>query len=356
VVAPARIALLGYGRIGSLHARTIRERVPSLDVAVVSDTQASSRDAAAVLGYDVSDDPRAVVERSDIDAVLIASATETHPEHVVAAAAAGKAVFCEKPIAASLTETDAVLHAVAAAHVPLQVGFQRRFDPALVELRQAVGESRIGRPLLLRISARDPEPPPAWYRRFAGGLYVDSAIHDLDTARFALGEEVIEVASFGAALFDDLAAVAGDIDTAGTLVRFASGAIGLLDNCRTSASGFDQRIEVHGTAGTVTTENMTRPGATVAMSTGIARPRNVDFFTQRYAEAYARQFTSFAAVVRDGASPVAAGSDARAALVLALAAEQSRATHLPVIVTDIGGHAEGANPSSPAQPVAAGKE
>jgi len=331
VTASARIALIGFGRIGSLHARTIRERVPSLDIVVVSDTQAGSRAAAAAFGYEVNDDWRAVVQRSDVDAVLVASATEAHPEHVFAAAAAGKAIFCEKPIAMDLAQTDAVLAAVTVAGVPLQVGLQRRFDPALVQLRQAVDDGRIGRPLLLRISARDPEPPPPGYRRFPGGLYVDSAIHDLDTARFLLGD-VEEVASFGAALFDNLADTAGDIDTAATLLRFACGALGVLDNCRISSAGFDQRVEVHGTAGTTATENVGQQGAIVATSAGIARPRNVDFFTERYAEAYARQFISFADVVRVGALPIATGGDARAAFVLALAAEQSRVRKAPVPV------------------------
>jgi len=317
-----------------LHARTLRERVPALEVAVVADPQPDSRHAAAALGYEVSDDWREVVERPDIDAVLIASATESHAEHALAAAAAGKAVFCEKPIAPGLGDTDVVLDAVAAAGVPLQVGLQRRFDPPVVELRRAVEESRIGRALLLRISARDPEPPPPWYLRFPGGLYIDSAIHDFDTARYVLGEEVGEVTSSGAALFDEPAAAAGDVDTAATLLRFSGGAIGVLDNCRISASGFDQRIEVHGTAGTAATTNMPAPGATVATSEGITRPRNVDFFTHRYAAAYVSQFTSFAAVVRDGVTPLATGADARAAFVLALAAEQSRVANRPVAVAD----------------------
>jgi myo-inositol 2-dehydrogenase / D-chiro-inositol 1-dehydrogenase len=341
--------LLGYGRIGALHARTIRERVPELQVTVVSDIHPASRDAAADHGYQTSEDWREVVERPDIDAVLIASATESHPEHVIGTAAAGKAMFCEKPIAATIRETDAALGSVTAAGVPLQVGFQRRFDPPLVELRRAVEDSRIGQPLLLRISARDPEPPPPWYARFPGGLYVDSAIHDLDTARYVLGDEVVEVISFGAARFDDLAAAAGDVDTAGTLLRFSGGAIGLLDNCRVSAGGFDQRVEVHGTTGTAATENMTEQGAIVATSTGSVRPRNVNFFTQRYAEAYARQFTSFAAVVREGAAPAVTGVDARAAFVLALAAERSRTINRPVVVAELAGGSGTANSSTGAR-------
>ncbi len=324
----ARIALIGYGRIGSLHARTIREHAPALQVCVVADPQLSAREAGEAAGYTTTSDWQQAVERPDIDAVLIASATEMHAEQVIAAAAAGKAIFCEKPIAPALADTDRALDAVARHGVPLQVGFQRRFDPPLTALRDAVTEGAAGTPLLLRISARDPEPPPPWYLRFPGGLYVDSAIHDLDTARFLLGE-VVAISSRGVALFDQSAVDAGDVDTAVTTLHFASGALGAIDNCRVSAAGFDQRIEVHGTGGTIMTQNMAAQGAVVARRSGITGPRNVDFFTQRYAQAYAAQFRSFADVI-GGAAPAVTGADARAAFLLALAAERSRAENQPV--------------------------
>ncbi len=326
----ARLALLGYGRIGALHARTIREHVPSLMITGVADPHPDSRERAAAAGYEVYSEWRELVEHPDIVAVLIASATFMHPEQVIAAAALGKAIFCEKPLAAGLDETDAVLDAVRAASVPLQVGLQRRFDPPLVALRSALLDGDVGRPLLLRISARDPEPPPPWYDRFPGGLYIDSAIHDFDTARFLLGD-ISEITSFGAVLFDDLARTAEDVDTAGTLLRFASGALGVLDNCRISAAGFDQRVEVHGTTGTAATENMQELGATVLTANGMLRPSNVGFFTQRYAEAYVGEFSGFADVL-GGAAPVVSGDDARAAFLLALAAEESRRMKCPIDV------------------------
>jgi myo-inositol 2-dehydrogenase / D-chiro-inositol 1-dehydrogenase len=325
---PARIALIGYGRIGTLHARTIRDHIPALDVCVVADPQQSARDAGEDAGYTTTPDWQQAVERPDIDGVLIASATEMHAEQVIAAAAAGKAIFCEKPIAPTLADTDRALDAVIGCGAPLQVGFQRRFDPPLTALRDAITEGDAGTPLLLRISARDPEPPPPWYLRFPGGLYIDCAIHDLDTARFLLGE-VVEISSIGAALFDQSAANAGDVDTAVTTLRFASGAIGAIDNCRVSAAGFDQRIEVHGTGGTVMIQNMAAQGAVVARRSGITGPRNVDFFTQRYSQAYAAQFRSFADVV-GGADPAVTGADARAAFLLALAAEQARTKNRPI--------------------------
>jgi myo-inositol 2-dehydrogenase/D-chiro-inositol 1-dehydrogenase len=224
------------------------------------------------------------------------------------------------------------LDAVASYGAPLQVGFQCRFDPPLTALRDVLTEGAVGTPLLLRISARHPEPPPPWYLRFPGGLYVDSAIHDLDTARFLLGE-VVEVSSSGAALFDHSAANAGDVDTAVTTLRFASGALGAIDNCRVSAAGFDQRVEVHGMGGTVMTRNMAAQDAVVARMSGITGPRNIDFFAQRCAQAYAAQFRSFADMV-GGADPAVTGADARTAFVLALAAEQARTQNRPVMLND----------------------
>jgi myo-inositol 2-dehydrogenase/D-chiro-inositol 1-dehydrogenase len=253
---------------------------------------------------------------------------------VLRAAAAGRAIFCEKPLDLELGRIDAVLAAVARAGVPLMLGFNRRFDPDFARVQALVAAGAIGRPEMLRITSRDPSPPPLPYVRVSGGLFLDMAIHDFDMARFVLGE-VEEVFAVGAALVDPAIGEAGDVDSAITSLRFASGALGLIENSRRVAWGYDQRLEVLGSLGTVANANHSADSVVLATAAGFVGPVPLGFFMDRYVPAYEAEIRAFVrCLVEDRPVPVG-GRDGRAAVVLGLAARRSLLERRPVRVSEL---------------------
>jgi myo-inositol 2-dehydrogenase/D-chiro-inositol 1-dehydrogenase len=281
-----------------------------LEVARVADARA---DAAAELAAAVG--ARVGEELAALDGVLVCSPPDTHVEAVLRAAEAGVHVFCEKPLAPDLAGCDTAIDACERAGVVLQVGFQRRFDGSFRALREAVESGRVGEPVLLRASSRDPyEPPPT----YGTEIFVDSTIHDLDLARFLLGSQIVEVS----ARTGSLATPDPQADTAVTTVVFASGALAAIDNCLQSAYGYDQRVEIHGTAGMVAAGNEQAITAVVADAEGFHAPVLPHFFLERYGLAYVRELEAFAAAIEGAPVPVD-GHDGRAALAAALAAQRS---------------------------------
>ena len=255
--APLPVAILGAGRIGGVHARTIATRVAGAHVVGVADPRLSAaRQLAAELGvaYASADASELILDRA-VEAVLVCSSTDTHADMVVAAARAGKHVFCEKPLDLSLARIDRVLAEVDKAGVQLMLGFNRRFDPDFARVQQLVAGGAVGQPELLRITSRDPEPPPAEYVAVSGGMFLDMTIHDFDMARFLMGEEVVELHAMAAVLVDPAIGDAGDVDTAIVTLRFESGALGVIENSRRAVYGYDQRVEVLGSAGRVGNRN-----------------------------------------------------------------------------------------------------
>ncbi|MHB8220290.1 MAG: Gfo/Idh/MocA family protein [Acidimicrobiales bacterium] len=316
-------ALLGAGRMGLLHAAHLAEGVGGFQLVVVADpVEAARRRVRDGLNVPATEDWRAAVEDPAIRAVFVCSSTPSHFEHVTTALAAGKHVFCEKPLAATLAEIDEIGLVAARSGTRLQVGMHRRFDPHFRSLYETLRSGRIGKPLLVRISSRDPEPPPPGYPRAPGGIFIDSAVHDFDIVRFLLEEEVVEVSSMGAFLVDPNDTASGDHDTAVTLLRFESGAVGALDNCRLSAQGYDQRVEVHGSAGMAAVENPEPVALRVADVTGSHRPPPPFFFVERYTAAYRAEVEAFRAAI-DGAPVPVTVVDGRASLQVALAAARS---------------------------------
>ena len=303
-----RIGIVGAGRIGRLHAANAARC--GLVVDRVADARA---EAAAELAEEVG---ARVGEGFDgLDAVLVCSPPETHAELVEAAAAAGAHVFCEKPLAPDLAGCDRAIEACDRAGVVLQVGFQRRFDASFRALREAVESGRIGEPVLLRASSRDPyEPPPT----YDSSIFVDSTIHDLDLARFLIGSEIVELSARAATL----ATPDPNADTAVTTLVFASGALAAIDNCWQSAYGYDQRVELHGTRGMAAAANEQSSTAVVADAEGFHGPVLPHFFLERYRPAYLRELEAFAAAI-EGGPVLVDGRDGRAALTAALAARQS---------------------------------
>jgi len=331
-----RIGVIGVGRIGAMHARLLSGQVAGAEVAAVHDALPEvARALADELGVPVVDGAEQLMARAEVDAVAICSSTETHAPLILAAAEAGKAIFCEKPVSHDLVEVDRALDAVREADVPFQIGFNRRFDPAHKSVRDAVASGRVGEPHLLRITSRDPYPPPASYVRVSGGIFLDMTIHDFDMARYVTGSEVVEVYARGAVRIDPSFAEVGDVDTALVVLVHEDGCITTIDNSRQTAYGYDQRVEVFGPGGMAASENPLRHTGVVRASDGTRRPALPDFFLDRYTPSYIREWEAFVAAVSAGEETPVGVADARAPLVIGLAAARSLHEARPVRVEEV---------------------
>ncbi len=330
-----RIGLLGAGRIGKIHATSLVTQTPAAKLVAVADIHAPAAETLGkAFGLIASDDPQTIIADPSIDAVLICSSTDTHATLTIAAAQAGKHVFCEKPLDFSLERIDTVLAAVQQAGVKLMVGFHRRFDANFSKVKQMLEDGHIGEPHILRITSRDPSPPPLSYIQVSGGIFLDMTIHDFDMAQFLFGE-VAEVYVAGGVLVDPALQEAGDIDTALTSLKFSCGAFGVIDNSRQAVYGYDQRIEAFGSAGMVDIENNRPNSHTYSSAAGILREKPHYFFLERYKAAYISEINAFVdCIINDTVSPVT-GIDARASVAIALAARRSHLENRPVKINEI---------------------
>ncbi len=326
------IGLIGAGRIGRIRAEHLAYRISGAALATVADVSldAARACAAACRVPTAVGDYRAILADPAIDAVVICAATDTHAAIIADAAAAGKHIFCEKPIALTLDETDRALAAVGRAGVGLQIGFNRRFDANYRRVRQAVERGEIGRPETLRIVSRDPSPPPLDYLAHSGGLFLDMTIHDFDMARFLIGSEITELYVAAGVLVDPAIGAAGDLDTAVIVLTFANGTIGTIENSRRAVYGYDQRVEVFGSGGAIRTDNDYPNTAIVSTGEGVRRDLPRHFFLERYAESYRAELQAFVDAILDERPPPVSGADGRIAVVLGLAARQSHDEHRPV--------------------------
>jgi myo-inositol 2-dehydrogenase/D-chiro-inositol 1-dehydrogenase len=324
---PLNIGLIGAGRIGRVHAANLQRRISGARVILVADPiEEAARAAADDFGVKFAvAEYQTVLQSPAVDAVVICSATHTHAAITMEAAAAGKHIFCEKPLDFDLGVIDEVLAAVKQAGVKLQMGFNRRFDPTFARVRQAVVSGEIGAPHLLHIISRDPAPPPPAYVKTSGGMFLDMTIHDFDMARFLLGAEVTELYAAAGVLVDPAIGAQGDVDTALVTLKFAGGALGVIDNSRQAVYGYDQRIDLLGSAGGIRTENLHANTATVSTNDAVRRDLPLNFFMERYTESYVVEMQAFVDAVRHDTPVPVTGEDARAATALALAARQSYA-------------------------------
>lgn len=335
--APVRVAVVGVGRIGRLHAELLARQVPGATLVGVYDPHPeAARAVAGELGVPAAGRLEEVLEASQVEAVAICSSTDTHADLVVAAAEAGKAIFCEKPISLDLATVDRALAAVREAGVPFQVGFNRRFDPAHRSVREAVAGGAVGDPHLVRISSRDPAPPPLEYVRVSGGIFLDMTIHDFDMARYLTGSEVVDVHARGAVRIEPAYADSGDVDTALVTLAHENGCLTCIDNSRRAAYGFDQRVEVLGSEGMAASENPPAHSGVVRTADGTRTAALPYFFLERYVPSYVGEWEAFAAALRTGGSPPVGLEDARAPLVIGLAAWRSLREGRPVAVAEIG--------------------
>ncbi|MBR0672508.1 inositol 2-dehydrogenase [Neoroseomonas soli] len=332
-------AQFGAGRIGAIHAANLAANWGARLAHVVDVHEAAAASLAARHGALASDALTALRDPA-VGAVIIASSTDTHANLVIAAAKAGKAIFCEKPIDLSLPRVDQALAAVRAAGVPMLVGFNRRFDPSFAELHRRIGAGVIGAVEQVIITSRDPGLPPLDYLTVSGGQFRDMTIHDFDMARWMLAAghedgEPTEVFAWGAALVDPAVAEAGDIDSCMVLLRTASGRMAHINNSRRAAYGYDQRVEVHGSLGRLIAGNRTPTTVEQADAWAVAAEKPMHFFLDRYAEAYRLELAAFIAAVRDGTPMPVGAEDGRQALVLAEAALRSLREGRPVKVSEI---------------------
>ncbi len=316
------IGLIGAGRIGRTHAAALKD-VPEARLAAVSDLFPEAAEAvAAPVGARVATAEDIIADRS-IDAVAICSPTDLHADQIEAAARAGKAIFCEKPIDLDLERARACLSVVAEAGAKLMLGFNRRFDAQFAEAARRIRDGEIGEVELVQITSRDPAPPRLDYIRRSGGLFKDMTIHDFDMARFLMGEEFSAVSATGSSLVSDEIGEADDVDTAVVTLRTATGKLAVITNSRRATYGYDQRAEAHGAMGMVSVDNPTPSTVTTASVAGYGRGPLYDFFMDRYADAYRAEMTTFAKAVASGAALSPTGEDGVKALELAEAAIES---------------------------------
>ncbi len=325
------IGLLGAGRIGGIHGGNAAAHPAARLSAVADADEGAARKLAVATGARVADID-SIMGDPEIGAVLICTPTPTHADLIERAVKAGKAVFCEKPVSLDAARIETCLTVVREAKGTLMIGFNRRFDPSFADVKRRIDAGEAGNVELVTILSRDPAPPPVSYVKGSGGLFRDMMIHDLDMARFLLGEEPIEVHAVGACLVDPEIGKAGDVDTAAVLLKTASGRIAQISNSRRASYGYDQRIEVHGSRGMIAAGNRHATTVTRATGDGYATDPALPFFLERYAEAYRRELDAFVSAVAAGKAPSPSGEDGLKAQRLADAATEAATSGKPVHV------------------------
>ncbi len=329
------VAVFGAGRIGRVHAANVAAH-PGARLRWVVDVQAdAAKELARAYDAEAASHPDAALADPSVDAVVVASSTPTHVPLMIRAAEAQKAILCEKPIDLDLERVDSGLEVLRRTRVPVLVGFNRRFDPSFARLKQDVASGRIGKVEMVSITSRDPEPPSRDYALASGGLFKDMTIHDLDLARWLLGEEPVSVFAAGSALVSDDLRQLGDVDSAIVVLQTASGALAHISNSRRATYGYDQRVEVHGAEGMVSADNERVDTVSLHTADGIVKDALPRFFLERYALAYRRQMQHFLSAVEDPSQPLLVGAhDGRQALVLAEAAGRSLSTGRKVMLEE----------------------
>lgn len=330
---PCRLAIIGAGRIGQLHAENIQSRLPQFRLLGIADPYLD-KSWAEHLGISIcSSAPETLLTHPEIDAVLIASPSSLHIEHLLIASEAGKAIFCEKPL--GLTEMD-ILSALATVHrhkTLLQIGFNRRFDPHFANIQQRVSLGEIGTAQLLKITSRDPACPSKEYIAHSGGIFMDMTIHDFDMARFIMGQEIVEVYASGSVLINSDFEAFNDVDTAIIQLRFANGSLGVIDNSRQAVYGYDQRLEVFGSEGILWAENQLQHGVHKLNQNGHSAANPHHFFLERYQQAYINELSAFYQAWHQHLPSPVPGTAGLQALRVASAAQISLSSNKPVTVS-----------------------
>jgi len=332
-----KVGVIGVGRIGKLHLENLTQRIPNAEAVAIADVFVEEAiKVGEKFGVDtIYADYKDILANPEVEAVVICSPTDTHAQYIIDSAKAGKHIFCEKPIDLSLEKILEILKTVEKEGVKLMVGFNRRYDPNFAKVQQMVSTGKIGEPHILKITSRDPAPPPAEYVAVSGGMFLDMTIHDSDMARFVMGSEVKEIYVKANVLVDPAIGKAGDVDTAITTLLFENGAIGSIDNSRKAVYGYDQRLEVFGSEGMVKMDNNTPDTHSYFNTEGSHGPLPLDFFMDRYIQSYENEMLAFiTALVNDEEMPVT-GREGLMSVAIGLAAKKSVAENRPVQLSEI---------------------
>ena len=332
------VGVIGAGRIGKIHIENLLRKLPSVDLKIVADIKITTdmKQWATEIGVTkLTSNVNEIFLDPDIDVVLIASSTDSHAGFIQEAARAKKSIFCEKPIDTDLIRIKETLMIVKKMGVKLMVGFNRRFDHNFKRIHDAVVSGQIGIPQIIKITSRDPSPPPIEYVKVSGGIFIDMTIHDWDMARFQAGGEVEEVYAVGGVLIDPEIGKAGDIDTAVAVLKFKNGALGIIDNSRQAVYGYDQRVEVFGSKGCVIADNDTPNTVRIYTTENINTDKIPHFFLERYMESYAAELQSFFNCLQNDQEPSPTGNDGLQNVLVAMAAKKSFEEHRPIKISEI---------------------
>lgn len=330
------VGIIGAGRIGQVHAKSITYHIPQAKIVAISDIYYEGAEKVAEsLGIpNAYEDYHEILNNPEIDAVLICSSTDTHADIAVEAAEAGKHIFCEKPVDLTVAKIKKVIAAVEKAGVKLQIGFNRRYDHNFAEIKRLANDGKLGKFQTIKITSRDPEPPSIDYVKVSGGIFLDMTVHDFDMARF-IGGEVEEVYANAAVTVDEAIGEAGDVDTALIALKFKNGAIGVIDNCRKACYGYDQRLEVFGTGGQASAANDTPTNVSYINENGNMTDKPLYFFLERYMQSFTDEMTEFINAVQNDEQTKTTVNDGLEALRLGLAAKLSVKEHRPVKLSEI---------------------
>ena len=334
------VGIIGAGRIGQVHTKSILSGVPDAKILAIADPYMKPEVAewAKSVGIEnVYADYRKILEDPRIDAVLICASTDLHAQLSLEAIAAGKHIFCEKPIDQSIAKIEEVKAALAASPKKLvyQVGFNRRYDHNYRAMRKAVEDGKIGEVQFVRVSSRDPEPPPAQYVAGSGGMFMDMMIHDLDMVRYLSGLEIVEVYAQGACLVDPAIGEAGDVDTVTITLKLSNGALATIDGSRKAVYGYDQRGEVFGSKGCVVSANDSDSNIVLSTVEGVTAEKPLWFFLERYMGSYQAEVREFIDCVKNGKEPWVGIEDGLLSIRLALACTKSMNENRPVRIDEI---------------------
>lgn len=329
-----KVGLLGAGRIAGVHATAISSH-PDSTLAAVSDFYPENAEKLAAQFGSTARTTEEIIADKSIDAVLVATPTDTHSDLIEAATAAGKAVLCEKPVDLSLARARACRENTAKSGQPVMIGFNRRFDPNFGAMKAALQAGEIGKPELLSITSFDPAPPPVTYIKVSGGLFRDMMIHDFDMANFMMGAAPVSITAVGSSIVDPEIGAAGDVDTAVVTMTYADGRIAVIKNSRRAAYGYDQRVELLGSQGLLQAQNMLENTVVKSTVAGVTGAKPTYFFLERYMPSYAAEWAAFVEALDGGGALPVTLDDGIAALAMAEAATRSAKTGQPVALADV---------------------
>lgn len=330
-----KIGIAGLGRIGKIHLNNLLE-LNNVEVIAVMDPSFEALKYAIGKGVESGlQNYKDLLEIKELEAIVICTPTNTHADYVEIAAKSGKHIFCEKPLDLNLQRINDVLKVVEKSKIKLMIGFNRRYDNEFCKVKSSVKSGFVGEPYLVKITSRDPAPPPIEYIKNSGGLFLDMTIHDFDMARFIVDKEIQEVYAKGEAFTDISISKAGDIDTAVIVLKYIDSTLAIIDNSRKAAYGYDQRLEVFGSKGMIQANNVMIDNNNLFTQNGVKSSLPMNFFMERYADAYKKEIIDFIDSVTNNKQVSVSGIDGLKSLQIGLAANKSLKENRPVKVDEI---------------------